>query len=367
MAIVNVVDFYGQSLSTGYNSTAYTTSAPAGTYNKKCSTGGIGMVDYSAPNATVRNAGSLVSLVEVSVETGVAACCNYLSARYPEMQFAGFSAGVSGTPLSDRIKGTSIYTAHLGVATALNALIVANGDTARCLGVCMADGESDLYSGATYYTEASQIGLDLDVDLRGIFNQTQSIPLILSQPIGDTGGTYDTLAAQCDLAMAFPSRIYCFPKYNLYSSDSLHLTGSTGYTVMGQTFAKVLQAVSLAGGQWVGCLPVTCLRTTSTVDLTVNCELGPLVIDTTVVSDPGNYGFEWYDSTSSATVSSVAIVAPNKVRVTLSGTPTGASKALRYAFTASPARSAGAPVTGRRGCIRDSAGNYLPAFNLSAT
>ena len=365
MAVVNLVLFSGQSLATGYNSTAYTTTAPAGTYNKKCSTGGIVMVDYVAPNASVRNAGSLVSLVEVDVETGIAACCNWLSARYPEMQFIGASAGVAGTPLVSRIKGTSIYTAMLGTVTAVNSLVTANGDTLRVLALCNVDGESDAYSGASYYTEVVQFGPDADADLRAITGQTQRIPLILSQPIGPTGGTYDTSQAQLDAALNFPDTIFLAgPKYQDTSSDALHLVAQAGYTAMGVMYAQAIQATALAGQRWRGCLPLSARRTGAVVRITYDCAVGPIQLDTSVVSNPGNYGFEWYDSTASATVSSVAVVAPNAIEVTLSGIPTGASKAIRCAFTAVPERAAGAPVTGRRCCVRDADGNYSASFNF---
>ena len=368
MSVVHLALLTGQSLATGYNSTAYTTAAPAGTYNKKCSTGGIVMVDYAAPNASVRNAGSLVSLVEASVETGVAACCNWLSDRYPEQQFIGASAGVPGTPLASRIKGTSIYNAMIGTVTAINSLVTANGDRLRVLPLCNVDGESDAYSGAAYYTNVIQFGPDAEADIQAITLQPEAIPLILSQPIGPTGGTYDTSQAMLDAALAYPDRIFLAgPKYQLTSSDDLHLVGQYGYTVMGTMYAQAIQAVAFAGQRWRGCLPLSARRSGAVVRVTYDCAIGPVQLDAGVVSNPGNYGFEWYDSTSSATVSSVAVVAPNAIDVALSGTPTGASKALRYAFTATPTREAGGPVTGRRGCVRDAAGNYSASFNFPAT
>lgn len=365
MSVVSLVLFSGQSLATGYNSTAFTASAPAGTYNKKCSTGGIVMVDYVAPNASVRNAGSLVSLVEVGVETGVAALCNWLSARYPEQQFIGASAGVPGTPLASRVKGTSIYNAMLDTVSAINSLVTANGDRLRVLPICNVDGESDAYIGASYYANIIQLGPDAEADIQSITLQSESIPLLLSQPIGPTGGTYDTSQAMLDAALNFPDRIFLVgPKYQLTSSDALHLDGQYGYTVMGTMYAQAIHAVAFAGQRWRGCLPLSARRSGAVVRVTYDCAVGPIQLDTSVVSNPGNYGFEWYDSTASATVSSVAVVAPNAIDVTLSGVPTGASKAIRCAFTAVPDREAGGPVTGRRCCVRDAAGNYAAAINF---
>jgi hypothetical protein len=79
-----------------------------------------------------------------------------------------------------------------------------------------------------------------------------------------------------------------------------------------------------------------------------------------VVTDPDGagcthcpLGFEWSDSTSSAYVSSVTIsdATAGIITVTLNTTPTGNSKALRYAYSSTGVKGV---TTGRRGCIRDS-------------
>ena len=81
---------------------------------------------------------------------------------------------------------------------------------------------------------------------------------------------------------------------------------------------------------------------------------GVLAFDTTLVSARTNYGFEYYDSTSSATISSVAILDDDTVRITLSGVPTGANQRVRYAYTGVPGTNTGAQNAGSAaGNLRD--------------
>ena len=80
----------------------------------------------------------------------------------------------------------------------------------------------------------------------------------------------------------------------------------------------------------------------------------PLVMDTTLVSDPGKNGFAWADDgPSTPTIESVVITGPDTVVITLSAAPTGAKPRLRYAFTG-VSGALGGPTTGPRGNLRDS-------------
>jgi hypothetical protein len=80
----------------------------------------------------------------------------------------------------------------------------------------------------------------------------------------------------------------------------------------------------------------------------------PLVIDTTLVTDPGKNGFEWKDDgPATPTIASVAVTGPDTVVITLSAVPVGANHRLRYAFTG-VSGALGGPTSGPRGNLRDS-------------
>lgn len=79
----------------------------------------------------------------------------------------------------------------------------------------------------------------------------------------------------------------------------------------------------------------------------------PLVLDTTNVTDPGNYGFEVFDDGGPLAIASVAVTAPDTVTITLSGEPTGTNRRIRHAWTGVPGNVSG-PREGARGNLRDS-------------
>jgi hypothetical protein len=80
----------------------------------------------------------------------------------------------------------------------------------------------------------------------------------------------------------------------------------------------------------------------------------PLVLDTTLVSDPGAYGFEYIDDSGAPpAIAAVALASDETLAITLQSVPSGSNQRLRYAFTGIPGALAGA-TTGPRGNLRDS-------------
>lgn len=80
---------------------------------------------------------------------------------------------------------------------------------------------------------------------------------------------------------------------------------------------------------------------------------GP-IRDELLVTNPGNFGFEFYDSSGAPpAVTEVALVDASTVRVTLATEPTSGNRRIRYAHTGGVGQPAG-PTTGARGNLRDS-------------
>jgi len=139
-------------------------------------------------------------------------------------------------------------------------------------------------------------------------------------------------------------------KYHLpYVADGVHLTNE-GYQHMGEDCAKVYRRVILEGKAWEPVRPHTVTRAGAVITVKMHVPALPLVIDITIVSDPGNKGFEW--AGGGETIASVAITAPDAVAITLSAAPAAAGR-LRYAFTGTSG-ALGGPTTGPRGNLRDS-------------
>ncbi|MCB9870760.1 MAG: hypothetical protein H6837_12955 [Planctomycetes bacterium] len=59
----------------------------------------------------------------------------------------------------------------------------------------------------------------------------------------------------------------------------------------------------------------------------------PLVLDTTSVVDPGNFGFEYTDSSPTPPrIRKVSLVDEDTIRIELDAAPTAAAKFVRYAY-----------------------------------
>ncbi|MFP6685386.1 MAG: hypothetical protein VB934_11760 [Polyangiaceae bacterium] len=100
--------------------------------------------------------------------------------------------------------------------------------------------------------------------------------------------------------------------------------------------------------------PLSISRNATVITVSFAVPAPPLVLDTTLVTDPGNFGFEYVDdSRAPPAIVDVAITAPTVVTVTLASVPTGANQRLRYAYTGVDGAPSG-PLTGPRGNLRDS-------------
>jgi hypothetical protein len=92
------------------------------------------------------------------------------------------------------------------------------------------------------------------------------------------------------------------------------------------------------------------------ITVNFNVPVAPLQFDTDRVLAKANYGFEYFDSTNSASIISVAIGSNGtSVIITLNNTPTGLNKKIAYAYTGTLFSGGGRYKTGApRGNLRDS-------------
>jgi hypothetical protein len=213
----------------------------------------------------------------------------------------------------------------------------------RVPAVVAVHGETDGLS-VTYQADIEQWQTDYETDIKAITGQTGIIPMFHSQ--WSAWGT-TTLSPYAMLAahVANPTKhILVCPKYFLPYSDGIHLT-NVGYRLLGAYYGKALHAV-MSGAGFTPLRPVSAVRTGDVIVLTVAGRVGSLVLDTTAVTNPGNFGFE---VTGGGSISAVAIVG-NTLEITVTGTITR----LRYAYTGNGTPNTGGPTTGPRGCLRDS-------------
>ncbi len=302
---------------------------------------------------------SLVPLLEATTETPASAAANGMITANNEGQTVIASGhGVSGTAYSGIKKSgsTSAFANGMAQITAAKALALAAGKTYRVSAVMVIHGETDHQNGnSNYQANLVEFQGNYETDAKAITGQTGIIPMFICQVASWTkyGQTTSLIpGAQIGAAEANPTKIFLVcPKYFLpYQTDGIHLT-NTGEMRLGQYYAKAIAAV-LAGGSWQPVRPLTVTRSGAIITVKFNVPAGQLVFDTTNVTNPGNYGFEYTDAGTPPAISNVQITDFDTVQITLASTPSGSSKKIRYAWTGTANANAG-PTTGARGCLRD--------------
>ncbi len=197
---------------------------------------------------------------------------------------------------------------------------------------------------------------DYETDVRAITGQEEPVPLFLSQ----FGSWTDTPTSripvrQMEAHVRAPGKVIVVtPNYPfVHFEDCLHYSNHSQRR-LGAYFAKAYQKVVIEGGTFEPLRPLTITRAANVVTVTFRVPVPPMVLDTTRVTDPGNYGFTYEDSAASAAITNVAVTGPDTVRITLSSAPTGNGRKLRYAINASVPGACPGPTRGARGNLRDS-------------
>ena len=248
------------------------------------------------------------------------------------------------------------------------AQVAAGRDIAKRLGksyvvraVVNVHGEADhAEKSARYSADLLQWQADYEKDVRALTGQVEPVPMFQTQISSWTKmmkGTETSAipGAQLEAHVKSGGRVVLVgPKYHLqYVKDGVHLT-SEGYRHMGEDYAKAYRRVVVEGKRWEPLRPVSTTREGAIITVKFAVPSPPIVLDTSLVSDPGSYGFEYSDtSASSPSITKVEVTAPDTVVVTLSAVPTGDDRHLRYAFTGVRGAPSG-PKTGARGNLRDS-------------
>ncbi len=348
----------GQSLSTGSTTTA-TTLQPSAANRLLTLQDGVRLTDQDG----TLTAGMVVPfkpLVSKATEAPVV----QLSAQLNRLRGLPSNAGIlssnhgrGGFTLAQLSKGTLPYTNSITAVTAAKAECVSKAYGYKVPFLDWIHGEADYADGpGVYLSKLLQLQSDYETDIKAISGQAGKIPFLLDQLSNWTAAgfqnTSNVAQDQLQAALDYPDRFVCAgPKYWLPTSDGTHMT-TTSSMRLGCMHARAAQAI-INGQSWLPTHCVSATRVGQKVTLKFHTPFGPLVVDKSNVSDPGNLGIRWIDSTSSATVTSVILRGLNTVEVTLSAVPTGASPQIGigdYGTISAP----GGPTTGARTCLRDS-------------
>jgi len=340
----------GQSLAAGYGTNAISNAVyPQNAY---CLTGGP-VHDGGSP-ATA----PLISLREVTKETiatsfATAVLDSELAFR-PENRLVLFGNPVSSTAYSGLKQGTTPYNNTLTEIS--NILAINPSFLVRGFGVI--HGEQDAGS-STYATDLQTWQANYETDIKALTGQGESVIMFVCQTSSiryyypTTMNAHKSALAALAASVANSKVVFVCPEYFLtYQSDNLHITGASE-RLLGEYFAKAYRKVICEGRDWRGVSPRSFTLGSNYVDVQFWVPVAPLVLDTALCTDPGNYGFNYVDD-SGRTISSVALKGgtTDTVRITLSGT-IGTHAVLDYAYNNGTASTSG-PTGGARGCLRDS-------------
>jgi len=355
-ATINHVLIGGQSLSIGSNATVVSTEQP---YQNLMLNPGV--------RAGVNNLTSFVPLIETqdgkfgeTIASGMANLVAELEEAKGRSYVISASAhGVGGQNYANLKKGTNSFTAGMTQVQAAAAIAAGQGDTLAVRAVAIVHGEADHNGGtANYEQNLLEWQSDYEADITAITGQTSPVPMFLCQM--SSWSKYNTPTslipfAQLAAADARPERIYVVaPKYFLpYAPDGVHITGHAERW-LGEYYAKAYQRALIDGEPWIPLRPRAISREGAVIVADFHVPSPPLVLDTEKVSDPGNFGFEFWDNSGAPpAIIGVELIGDAQVQITLAAEPTGDMERLRYAYTGQPGNVAG-PMTGPRGNLRDS-------------
>jgi hypothetical protein len=267
--------------------------------------------------------------------------------------------GIGGTAYVGLKKGTAAFNNGMKQTQAAFGLAGLLGRSYVVRAVTTVHGESDhVANNLDYEKDLLEWQSDYESGVKAINGQTDPIPMLQTQMSSWTRYNSATSAIPIAQLAAHVSSngkvVLVGPKYHLkYSADGVHLTNE-GYRHMGEDYAKVYRRIVLEGRRWEPVRPTLITRVGAVITVKFAVPSPPLVLDETIVTNPGGFGFEFaQNSGGPITIATATVTAPDTVSILLSAEPTGTVKRLRYGYTAPVAALAG-PTTGARGNLRDS-------------
>jgi len=257
-------------------------------------------------------------------------------------------------------KGTAYYSRLLSHVAAAKALADAAGKSYAVQAVTWMQGESDFLNTTReqYATRLNTLVTDLNADIKAITGQAKDVHLFTYQvvPRVASGANVTKIAyAHRDVASSNPLVHLAMPMYFFEYADGLHLLGPDSRWA-GAYFGLAYKRIVIDGEDWKP-LDVTGSQIAgNSVYLTFHVPSGHLALDTTTVVEAPGMGFGVLDALGNAvSISSVKVVAPNKLKITCAS-PVSAGYKIDYGINGG---SAASPTSGPRGNLRDTQGDLI--------
>lgn len=271
------------------------------------------------------------------------------------------------------MQGTDMYNALLSDVVNAKNISLDENKTHIVRALTVVHGETDESSGVSaeqyeqYLVEWQE---DYENDIKAITGQEEPVPMFTDQMsswMSFGSATPHTAIGQYNATKNNPDKIILVaPKYIFDVGDWMSHMKNYSYRRLGEYYAKVYKKVVIDGEEWKPLMPEEVTMYGNEIYARFHVPVLPLAFDTTAVLAKANYGFEYADSTNSAQISSVEIISPDTVKITLTNTPTGSNPKLRYAFTGIVGSWTGSQIPGSaRGNLRDS--DMTPAVHQDSS
>ena len=251
---------------------------------------------------------------------------------------------------SDHLNGSPSFQAMMAQITAGKALAPT---TYAHRAVLLMHGEADAQANnAAYTANLIQWQKDIQAGSHAITGRSSIVPFLMGQCIYPLTGQQQLAAA-----VANPeTHVLVYPAYMLQhtivtGAVNLHLS-PWGERLAGEYLARAYYRRVLQGRRVLPFVPATVTALGYTLLLKYQGNDGAIAIDTTLVTDPGNYGFSYSDA-NGATITAVTVLDAQTIQIKLSRAATLGTGTLGYAVTGDLGGPLG-PTSGPRGCVRDS-------------
>lgn len=370
---------YGQSLVAGVNASPVQTLTTR--FNAVKFNGGVRAQDGGADVAA--NHASLVPYVETTAITGDGTghetpMGGALDSIYERLldEHSGFQAsdlvllgsvpGQGGKTIAQLSKGsgTGYYDRILADIQYGYALAQAQGKTYEPVAAFWIQGESDQSAGTTkavYKTALATLIDNVNADssaLLGFPVAVKWVTYMFNSWVNRTPNTaYPSIPlALQELAQERADLFMACPMYQFEYSDTSHLTGRSS-KALGAYLGLAIKRAVFDGVEFAPLGVVDHVKQGKVINLKFK-PAGKLVLDTALVTNPGNYGFSLVDGAGSPlAIASVSIRYDMVAIVATAPIPVGAK--LRYAFIGGTTGQLPSRTTGPRGCLRDSQGDQI--------
>ncbi|MDO9635249.1 MAG: hypothetical protein Q7J05_09500 [Paludibacter sp.] len=298
-----------------------------------------------------------------------------------DKQFFFHAPGKGGTSITGLNKGTGTTNTYdylvRGVQRA-KALASADGKSYHVPCFTWIHGEQDLstyMNPETYKSHLTKLQEDIELDVKAISGQTETIPCVLSQTASfnrywmlRSGGNIDKApnpdisVALYQMALEKPEKfILATTMYPFeYGLDNVHQRAESA-KLTGADFGYAIKKAVVDGENMLPIHPIDYVRNGNILTVKFHVPVKPLTFDTKQVRFIKNYGFNIYRGNTEIEIESVELISEDEVKFVCSGI-VDAGDILTYAINGMTTGQ----LNGARGNLRDNRGEQV-TFTIGCT